>query len=92
VASIQCCTLFAFSTDNWSRPYQEVAGLLQLLQQMAIHYSNHDIASREGRMRIQILGDMEDKRIPISRRRELQHLSSEKVKFLMMHEVGQVGN
>jgi undecaprenyl diphosphate synthase len=73
-ASIQYCTLFAFSTENWSRPYQEVAGLFQLLEQMAIHYSNHDIALREGRVRIQILGDMEDERIPISTRRELRKL------------------
>jgi len=47
VASIKCCTLFTFSTDNWSRPYQEVAGLLQLLEQMMTHYSNHDIVLRK---------------------------------------------
>jgi len=73
-ASIQYCTLFAFSTENWSRPYQEVYSLFQVLEQMAIHYSNHDTALREGKVQIRILGDLEDERIPKSTSKELRNL------------------
>ncbi len=74
-SSIQYCTLFAFSTENWSRPYHEVAGLFQLLEQMAIHYSKHDTAVlQDGKVQIQILGNLEDTRIPTSMRNELRNL------------------
>jgi undecaprenyl diphosphate synthase len=31
---IKCATLYAFSTENWSRPQDEVNGLLRLLQEV----------------------------------------------------------
>ncbi|HUY25143.1 MAG TPA: polyprenyl diphosphate synthase, partial [Candidatus Saccharimonadales bacterium] len=32
-AGVHCLTLYAFSTENWSRPRQEVATLMRLFEQ-----------------------------------------------------------
>lgn len=41
---------------------------------MAMHYSNHNVAVREGRVQIRILGNLDDERVPKSTRKELRNL------------------
>eukprot|EP00585_Thalassiosira_rotula_P004046 CAMPEP_0196139862 /NCGR_PEP_ID=MMETSP0910-20130528/6986_1 /TAXON_ID=49265 /ORGANISM="Thalassiosira rotula, Strain GSO102" /LENGTH=421 /DNA_ID=CAMNT_0041400643 /DNA_START=112 /DNA_END=1378 /DNA_ORIENTATION=- len=73
---VEYCTLFAFSTENWSRPPSEISTLFQIIQRMATRYRNHD-AVKNGKIRIQVLGDLDDDRIPEGTRRELRRLESE---------------
>ena len=46
-------TLFAFSSDNWRRPPEEVAGLMQLL---AEHLRSETSRCRENGVRIEVMG------------------------------------
>ncbi len=50
---IRLLTLFAFSSDNWRRPPDEVAGLMQLL---AEHLRSETARCLENGVRIQIIG------------------------------------
>jgi undecaprenyl diphosphate synthase len=51
---IRYLTLYSFSTENWSRPAQEVAGLLALLKR----FVRHDLAElHANRVRVKIIGD-----------------------------------
>lgn len=74
--TIEYCTLFAFSTENWSRPSSEITTLFKLMERIAIQYRQHD-AIREGKIQIDLLGDLNDERIPEGARRELQRLQIE---------------
>ncbi len=49
-------TIYAFSTENWKRPQEEVAGLMRLL----VEYFDKktDQLNEEG-VRIQVIGDVE---------------------------------
>ena len=62
-ASVQYCTLFAFSTENWSRSKSERDAIFKLIEEMAIQYKQHD-AIKNGQIEIQVLGDLNDDRIP----------------------------
>jgi len=81
---IQVCTLYAFSTENWSRPASEISTLLQLMESSAKNLSNR---ACEFGIRVKILGDLEDERIPSSLRTALlkleedtsNHLTKEKL-------------
>lgn len=73
---VDYCTLFAFSTENWSRPPHEISTLFQIIQRMATQYRQHD-AVRDGKIQIQVLGDLDDDRIPEGTRRELRQLELE---------------
>ncbi|NPV71262.1 MAG: di-trans,poly-cis-decaprenylcistransferase [Firmicutes bacterium] len=57
-------TLFAFSTENWTRPRQEVDGLMSLL----VEYFQREIASldRKG-VRIRVIGERQGVRADIVR-------------------------
>ncbi len=65
---VRYVTLFAFSTENWGRPQREVAGLLEILQQViheeveALHHEN---------VRILHLGQRS--RLPSSLARSIDH-------------------
>lgn len=72
VSRIEYCTLFAFSTENWSRPTSEISTIMKLMEQMAVRY--RDTAIREGNIQIKVLGDLDDERIPEGTRRELRKL------------------
>jgi undecaprenyl diphosphate synthase len=51
---IRYLTLYSFSTENWSRPPQEVAGLLMLLKR----FIRHDLADlHANHVRVKIIGD-----------------------------------
>jgi undecaprenyl diphosphate synthase len=70
---IQYCTLFAFSTENWSRPTSEITALFKLVEKMAIQYQKHD-AIKNSQVQIEVLGDLNDSRIPVGMRKELEKL------------------
>ena len=70
---VQYCTLFAFSTENWSRPESEIATIFTLIEKVAIRYQQHD-AIRNGQIQIELLGNLDDNRIPEGTRNELRKL------------------
>jgi len=55
-AGVEILTLFAFSTENWNRPVQEVSALMSLLQIYARKESAE--LSRQG-VEVHVLGDLE---------------------------------
>lgn len=57
VAGVRYLTLYAFSTENWSRPPDEVAGLMNLL---AGFISRYEADLIERKVRLRIIGNRED--------------------------------
>ena len=55
-AGIEVLTLFAFSTDNWNRPQQEVSALMSLLQLYARREG--DELKKQG-VEVRVLGDLD---------------------------------
>lgn len=53
---IEYLTVFAFSSENWKRPEEEVSGLMSLL---LVALSKHLIQLREDGVRIRIAGDLD---------------------------------
>ena len=70
---IEYCTLFAFSTENWSRPQLEIAALFTLITQTAIKYQTHS-SILNGTIQISLLGNINDDRIPDDMRSALLEL------------------
>lgn len=56
-AGVRYLTLYAFSTENWSRPKDEVAGLMSLLGGFIAKYERELI---ERRVRLRVIGRRED--------------------------------
>ncbi|MEX2047958.1 MAG: isoprenyl transferase [Gemmatimonadota bacterium] len=71
-AGIEILTLFAFSTENWHRPRQEVSALMKLLQ----HYAKKERQelAKQG-VEVHVLGDLE--RIDEPTRRAVDAIVSE---------------
>ena len=56
VAGIEALTLYAFSTENWSRPADEVSSLIGLLR----HYLRSEVAELVAEnVRLRVLGDLD---------------------------------
>lgn len=55
-AGVRYLTLYAFSTENWSRPQEEVAGLMALL---GAFIRKHEGELLEKRVRLRAIGDRE---------------------------------
>ena len=72
---IQYCTFFVFSTENWLRQKSETDSIFKLIEKVAIRYQDHD-AVQNGRIRIEVIGDINDHRIPEATRNELNKLQS----------------
>jgi len=70
---IEYCTLFAFSTENWSRPQLEITALFKLITQTAIKYQSHS-SILNGMIQITLLGNIYDNRIPDDMRSALLEL------------------
>ncbi|KAL3807910.1 hypothetical protein ACHAXA_000349 [Cyclostephanos tholiformis] len=78
--ALRYCTFFAFSTENWSRPKYEIDAILKLIEDMSRRYRKSDPAIRDGKVRIRILGDIDDARIPSNTREELRALERSSAK------------
>lgn len=72
--NIQYCTLFAFSTENWSRPNYEINAIFALIERISRRYRLANDFFHEGKVRFRLLGDIKDVRIPVSTRKELYEL------------------
>ncbi len=65
-------TLYAFSSENWSRPRDEVGGLMQLLRFML---RNREKDLHQERVRLRIIGRVQD--LPADLRAELDRVQRE---------------
>ncbi len=52
--SISCLTLFAFSTENWKRPADEVAGIMRLLKEFL---GRQQAKLRDNGIRLNVIGE-----------------------------------
>ena len=69
---VKALTLYAFSEQNWSRPAEEVAALMELLHEYVLE--EHDEIMDNG-IRLHTIGEIE--RLPASAREPLQGLMEE---------------
>jgi undecaprenyl diphosphate synthase len=65
-------TLYAFSTENWSRPLDEVSMLMNLLER-SVHAELPEFMARNARLRV--LG--QTRRVPVGVRRGIDHVVHE---------------
>ena len=65
-------TLYAFSTENWSRPLEEVSMLMNLLER-SVHAELPEFMARNARLRV--LG--QTSRVPVGVRRGIDHVVHE---------------
>lgn len=56
-AGVRYLTLYAFSTENWSRPPEEIAGLMKLLD---LFISKYEAELVERRVRLRVIGNRAD--------------------------------
>ena len=63
-AGVRYLTLYAFSTENWSRPQAEIAGLMSLL---GTFIAKHEADLIERRVRLRVIGRREDLAEPLQR-------------------------
>lgn len=64
---IEVLTLYAFSSENWNRPEQEVSGLMSILQ----NYLSAELSRMlTNKIQLRCVGDIE--RLPVSARRQLK--------------------
>ena len=68
-AGVQYLTLYAFSRENWSRPLEEVQGLMQLLSRFL---REREQELHEHHIRLRIAGDLAD--LPGNVRAELERV------------------
>ncbi len=66
-ASIQYLTLYAFSTENWNRPAEEVNGLMDL---MVYAITNETSELKKNGIKVKCIGDMD--RLPVYARTALE--------------------
>jgi undecaprenyl diphosphate synthase len=73
---IEYCTLYAFSTENWTRSPTEINTIFKLMERLAIQYRLHE-SVQSGNVQIELLGNLEDERIPPGAKKELEQLQRE---------------
>lgn len=64
-AGVAFITVYAFSTENWKRPPQEVDGLMKLLVSSLNMYEDE---LHENRIRLRVMGQLERLPLPIRKR------------------------
>jgi undecaprenyl diphosphate synthase len=62
-AGVSYCTVYGFSTENWKRPPSETRAILNVMEQAARKF--YDRAVKEC-VRVRVLGDLSDERVPRS--------------------------
>ncbi|MFN3472252.1 MAG: polyprenyl diphosphate synthase, partial [Aquificaceae bacterium] len=77
---IKWLTLFAFSTENWKRPQDEVKALMRLLEGY-LRQNAHKL--REKGIRVSFIGRRD--RIPKSLLKEMQRMESLKPEYERLH-------
>ena len=70
--NVKALTLYAFSTENWSRPIEEIKLLFQLLKKYIIKESERIIANN---IRFKVIGDIS--RLPMGTRQLIKVLEKE---------------
>jgi hypothetical protein len=65
-AGVECCTMYGFSTENWKRSPNEICDILSLIERIATSYYQRAL---DDNIRVKILGDIDDARIPDSLRK-----------------------
>ena len=75
-AGVRYLTLYAFSTENWSRPHEEVSGLMSLLGAFIQKYEQELI---DRQVRLRVIGRREDLSEPL--RQALVRLERETERF-----------
>ncbi len=81
---LECCrrvgvrylTLYAFSTENWRRPEDEVKGLMALLESFIGRYKAELLAHR---IRLRVIGKLDD--LPPKLQRALQEMEEQSANF-----------
>lgn len=66
---IKYLTLYAFSVENWSRPKDEISGLMKLLVRFIEKYENE---LHKNKVRLRVLGRLED--LPVDVQTELKRV------------------
>ncbi len=74
-AGISILTLFAFSTENWKRPKQEIFSLMNLFQEVI---ENEKKELLENRIRVRFIGEREN--LSVSLKLAMENLEKETVK------------
>lgn len=75
-AGVKYLTLYAFSTENWSRPQDEVSGLMKLLGAFITKHER-DFVKRQ--IRLRVIGRRDD--LPAALCRELARIEQETERF-----------
>lgn len=73
---IPCLTLYAFSSENWTRPREEVTGLMQLLRFMV---KNREKDLHQEQVRLRIIGRLQD--LPSDLRADLERVMRDTEKY-----------
>ncbi len=74
-AGVKYLTIYAFSTENWIRPKDEVEGLMKLLARFADRYGDELL---ENKVRLLVMGQFE--RLPSSVQKKLSKLMEKSAK------------
>jgi undecaprenyl diphosphate synthase len=74
-AGVSHCTMYGFSTENWKRPRSEIRDLFRVMEEAARKF--YDRAVRQDNLRLRVIGDLADDRIPGSLREIFERLVRE---------------
>jgi undecaprenyl diphosphate synthase len=88
---IEYCTLYGFSTENWSRPANEIQDIFRVMEQTAWTMSRQVLDERST-MRIRLIGDLQDERIPVELRSILEELQQASEKKKLQQEADGTAN
>jgi undecaprenyl diphosphate synthase len=71
---VSYCTMYAFSTENWKRPEQEMREIMAVMEATAIQCASQLVREK---VELRVLGDLQDERIPSSLRSVLEKLQED---------------
>lgn len=71
---VRICTFYGFSTENWSRSDEEISDIFNAMERTAKGFRAKAV---EENVRVRILGDLDDDRIPSTLREALRKLEKD---------------